>query len=273
MPQPPSDDPIFFDRSTLGTSSKKSSSPVFKILLAVFGAGFLMFACCAGWFGYNVYQGVQNAKNAGGQGVAREPGHEEFTAANLQISAGSGTPGRGNSDEARKLAEKFATDIRTLREAFFTKRKKKSVFSSTGEFLTYCHLDERSCVFLVHVPDLRKFTADAKSDLADLAWATAQEVLRSEVENPPAKLVVATRGIMLYDKVLVGTFQPDEESETDGIETRASGERGKEQLYQFFAPAPASEKPEPVDRPARDDGDAKPDEEKKDAPTESEDSE
>jgi hypothetical protein len=223
-------------------------SPVLKFVLLAVGG---VFVLCAGFFGFAIFQGVrqgfqdqqERARNAPPGSAA---GEAAFRAANLQItSRGSdGTAAWGNSEEARQLAEKFSTTIRVLREAYFTKRKKKSALSlSEGEFLTYCHLDSKACVFLVHVPDLRKFTPEAKSDLADLAWATAQHVVRTNLDDPPPRLAIGTRGILNYGHVLIGSFQPDEESEDDGIATRESGTRPESLLHQFFSPEGAAETP------------------------------
>jgi hypothetical protein len=253
MPQPPADKSIHFDRSQLRQPPKKSSSPFLKVLLAFVGCGFLMFACCAGWFGYNVYLGVQQARQTHDEDPDKTAqiasGEAGFDAANRQIMIKSGVAARGNSEAAIKLAEKFSEDIHTLREAFFTKRERKPLFSlSEGEFLTYCHLDDKACVFLVHVPDLRKFTKEAKSDLADLAWATAQHVARGNVENPPPRLGVGLRGVMFYDTAMIGKLQTDG-LDGDGIDSRQSGSRPEELLYIYFKPAVALEGPVASDMP------------------------
>jgi hypothetical protein len=242
MSKAPSGDPIEFDRSQIRQPPKKSSSPVLKIVLAVFGCGFLVFACCAGWFGYTIYQGVQQGLEQARRDQAdpsrnlakAASGEAGFKAANSQISVKSGASAKGNSEAAVKLAAEFSNDIRTLREAFFTQRKKKPLFSlSDGEFLTYCRLDDQACVFLVHIPDLRKFSKDAKADLADLAWTTAQTVVRSNLETPPPQLAVGVRGVMFYDRTMAGKLQTGEQP-GDGIESRKSGTGSESLLFTFF---------------------------------------
>ena len=52
MSQSPADDPFSFDRPRLNVRKKKASSTVLKVLLAVFGSGFLLCACCSGMFLY-----------------------------------------------------------------------------------------------------------------------------------------------------------------------------------------------------------------------------
>jgi hypothetical protein len=56
---------------------------------------------------------------------------------------------------------------------------------------------------VVHVPEYRKFTGDAKKTLAKLAWMVAQNVARDELE-PGDHLAVGLRGVISYGAVMVG---------------------------------------------------------------------
>ena len=258
MPQPPRKDPFAFDRAKINRGQNAVMSPVLKILLVLVGGLFLI---CAGVFGFallhGVYQGFQTAQErARNAPPGSSDGEAAFRAANMQItSRGSdGTSAWGNSDEARRLAADFSTKIRALRESYFTKRKKEPIVSlSDGEFLTYCHLDGRACVFLVHVPDLRKFTTQAKAGLADLSWATAQEVVRSNLKDPPPRLAIGTRGVMLYGHVLIGTLQPNEEGDDAGVEVHESGGNPEFRLYPFFSPVAVRQNPALAEQRTADD--------------------
>lgn len=240
MPMPFDNEPNIFDSpppQRQQPSQPKSSWSVLKILLILAACGFVVFVSCAGFVGYHVYMAYKAVQDEA-EGIAEQSnsGEEAFEVANRLIIGNSGGTVHGNTAEALQLAEKFSTEIHTLREAFFTKRKKEPKFSLTkGEFLTYCRLDENACVFLVHVPDLRKFTDDAKSSLADLAWATAQSVVRSGTGKPPLQIAVGIRGVLLYDTVLIGDYVADENSEDDGVIIRESGNSSRELLYDFFA--------------------------------------
>lgn len=240
MPTRPSDDAWRPRRRQSDQPGK--SSPVMKILLVVFGSGAIVFLCCAGWFGYFVYQGFQEGMQKARQRMADEAGNpvpdnsgkKGFKAANSEIVTNTGGAAKGNSATAIKLAAEYSHQIRTLREAFFTKRNKKSLISlSDGEFLTYCRLDDEACVFLVHIPDLRKFTKEAKQELADLAWFTAQNVVRNNLETPPPKLAVGVRGALLYDTAMIGEVTTADDG-SDGIETRETGSFPEKVLYVFF---------------------------------------
>lgn len=238
MAQPPGNGPKKVDRSQIREAAKKpkkSSSIFVIILIAVFGGGGLVIFACAGWFIFNLPQPGAGGPGNQAQNLERaSSGEAAFKAASGEIAVKAGSAAKGNSEAAIKLAAEFSKDIKVLRENFFTQRKKKPLFSlSDGEFLTYCRLDDRVCVFLVHVPDLRKFSTDAKADLADLAWATAQQVVNANLETPPPKLAVGLRGVMFYDRAIVGKVQTDESAGT-GIEANQSGTSPEKILYSFF---------------------------------------
>lgn len=260
MPRSSGDEPIFFDRSKLARPPKKSTSPLVKILLALFGAGFLMFACCAGIFIKGVFEGVQNARNGDPDKPARiASGEQGFNDADRQIKFHTEEANHGNSEDARNLAVTFSTEIKGVREAKFTKRLKKPLL----QFKTYCHLDENVCVFLVYVPELKHFTDDAKAGLADLAWATAQDIIRSNLKSPPPQLAIGIRGSN-YERVLIGRCQADENSEDAGVRTLKLGSGSEKALYPFFKPVPLAETPQAADSlptgemPGEDQSDAKP---------------
>jgi hypothetical protein len=242
MAKRPADEPHDFDRPQI-RRPKKSSNPVVIILLVLGGGVLLVCLGCGGWLGFGFISGVRQGMEQAQQRQAQQAanggrdlsGESGFKQANGQIAVKSGSPAKGNSDEAIKLAGEFSKNIRALREEFFTKRKKEPLFSlSEGEFLTYCRLDDEGCVFLVHVPDLRKFKKEAKADLAELAWATAQSVVRSNLDSPPPRLGVGTRGIMFYDQAMVGNFLADDEAVGNGIDARETGTGCEKLLFTFF---------------------------------------
>ncbi|RPI86048.1 MAG: hypothetical protein EHM42_06300, partial [Planctomycetaceae bacterium] len=126
-----------FDRGSLGKKKPKkagrsSMSPVLKVLLAIFGVVGMVCAGCGGLFLYNVFQGVQDARARAARGESSvAPGEWNFQAANSQISVNQGQVAFGNSQAAKDLAEGFSQNVQTMREIYFTKRKKKATFSTS----------------------------------------------------------------------------------------------------------------------------------------------
>ncbi len=218
---------------------KTSSSPWKYILL---GCGFFALMCAAA-VGVVIYRAINLASEFINDAQARAvalaeagEGAARFRLANGQINSSDGEVGFGNSEEAIKLARAFSEQIREMREDLFTKREKPAKFSLTGgKFLVYCHLDGDRCVFLVHVPDLRKFDSDAKKFLGMLGWSTVQSVVtKSELPTKPTSLALGMRGIMLYDRVITGTLAKSED-DSETIDFEFEDDSDKLMLYSFFA--------------------------------------
>jgi hypothetical protein len=125
-----------------------------------------------------------------------------LNAAEGKINSDSDGIAHGNTPEAKALAEKYATTMKSLREAFFTKGK-KGISLSGGNFITYCELHDGRCIFITHVPQYRKFTGDAKDSLAEIAWEAAQETV-SDTLHEGDDLGVGLKGVVFYGSVMVG---------------------------------------------------------------------
>jgi WD domain, G-beta repeat len=113
------------------------------------------------------------------------------------------SPGHGNNAEAIRLADTFAEMMLKVRESAFTTGKKPLFQLSSGQFVTYVELHDDRALFLVHVPDYRKFSNEAKEQLAQLAWTVAQLTVQ-KVLPEDAQLAVALKGTMLYGDILIG---------------------------------------------------------------------
>jgi hypothetical protein len=144
----------------------------------------------------------------------------------------------GNSVEAQQLARKMSDTMTKIRETYFEKSKRESILDSHDGFRTYCDLQEGQCVFLIHVPELRRFTKEAKESLGKTAWAIGQSLLRASKQRAPGmRLAVGLRGIAAFDRVLIGKFEP-EHSNTPaktGLEEVKEGFGCERELYSWFA--------------------------------------
>jgi len=145
--------------------------------------------------------------------------------------------GYGNTSEAKALADNFATRMKLLRESLFTSSK-KGISISKGNFLTHCELHDESCVFLVHIPKLRKYDGESKKSLCDLAWMVAQGTLNDSDFPEGGKLAVGVRGVILYEQIIIGEFHKDLETSKKSIASRNSND---DVLGEFF--------PEPLKKP------------------------
>ncbi len=136
-------------------------------------------------------------------------------------------PGRGNNAKAVELAESFAERMLMVRETAFTSGKKSLFQLSKGQFITYVELHENSALFLVHVPDYRKFDREAKEELGKLAWLVAQLTVEDELPED-ADLAVALKGTLLYGDIMVGYVSKVEALQDNYLI------RKKEDLLPFF---------------------------------------
>jgi hypothetical protein len=173
----------------------------------------------------------------------RSPGEVAFREANRLLISSHGQSGFGNNAEAVALAEAFSKKLKSLREEYFTKGKgDKDLFIALtkSDFPAYCLLSSNACVFLVHVPELRRFTSEAKQSLGRLTWETAQETVKMGVHAPPARLVVGVKGELSYDPILIGKFVAAPREMGEGIETQDSGVLSMRRFYPFFEAGPGA---------------------------------
>lgn len=175
-----------------------------------------------------------------------------FDRANSLITSDKGKEAYGNTPEAEKLAAAFASMVKLGRQMGVQKGKKSAISLSHGKFLTYCRINADSCAFMVHVPDLRKFSEDAKEYMAEIAWAVATESA-AQLKPQPKRLAVGIRGVFLYDTVLEGHIVADENDSEEGIEQRHTGGSPQKYLEAFFVDSKAVNavlpKSEPEDEP------------------------
>ncbi|WP_395744707.1 hypothetical protein [Prosthecobacter sp.] len=173
--------------------------------------------------------------------AAAAPAKAAFKEANRLIDMDQGKTAYGNTPDAEKLAAGFSAVVMKGRELGVEKGRKSTISLSHGKFLSYCRLNPDSCVFMVHVPDLRKFTDDAKKFMVGMAWTVAREQV-AELRPQPKTLVVGVRGAFLYDEVVEGpvakarTERADDEDWQAGIERRFSTSNATDRLELYFEP-------------------------------------
>jgi hypothetical protein len=171
-----------------------------------------------------------------GSAASHQPGAAELRRATSLISSG-GASGSGNGAKATQLAADMSKLMKAHREENFGHAAKKSFMDERDEFRTYCDLREGQCVFLIHVPELRRFKVEAKQSLADSAWFFAQGLLGKGGER--MRLAVALRGISAYDRVLTGEYTPGKTERLTVKPEVYDGFSCEKQLIPWFAPEPA----------------------------------
>ena len=158
----------------------------------------------------------------------RSPAELAFDAANSKLMFYEGQEAFGNTPEAKEAAARFASRLKLVRELAFSKGKEGGVSLSEGHFITHCEIRGSRAAFIVHVPELRRYTTDAQAALARLAWTSARGSLPEG--SAVQELAVGLRGVALYDTVMVGRVS-DEQGRTSSL---------VKDLHPFFVDAPAS---------------------------------
>ena len=159
---------------------------------------------------FRIYQAVIVFPKMKREPRAATPGYEELLAADKLIVSNRHGVANGNTPEAKKLAAMVSREMRVLREAMFEKGKSDLMLTG-GDFLVFCELHETTCAFLLHVPEMRRFTSEAKASMMDLAYNVACEALDELEGTHPRRLAVGTKGNMFFDRVLIGDFTPNDE--------------------------------------------------------------
>ncbi len=162
----------------------------------------------------------------------RGPGADALNEAESHLNAKT-TSGYGASEPEREAATVTAEIAQSLRASGISNtngssgRGKSGLFRravagmDSDGFTCACSVRGDTAVFLIHVPDLRKFTAEAKVAMGQWSWAAARVGWSQLPEPRPAKLAVALKGIALYDRLVTGSAKPLDIADDDAEVTDA----------------------------------------------------
>jgi hypothetical protein len=148
---------------------------------------------------------VGSASGSRRAGAAAAAGLRE---AEAKILVYEGQAAHGNTPDAQRYAAAYSERMALVRGIAFTGGRDENASSLTEErFLTYCELRQGKICFLVHVPELRSYAANAREALARIAWTLAQQTVESRSDAATLRLGVGLRGLLLYGVVMTGTAQ------------------------------------------------------------------
>ena len=203
-------------------------------------------------------------------GTPTGPGYAELNEAESHLK-GSTTGGYGETEAEKKAARLTAEVAQSLRAAGISDTKgsfgrgKSSLFRRAAAgmdadgFTCTCSVRGNVAVFLLHVPDLRKFDDGAKEAMGHWAWAAARLGWAQLPEPRPSRLAVGVRGIVMYDRLLEGSARPlelkDDTEITDALikegidSTQTDASAAAAALREHFA-KPASLTSTPAAAPA-----------------------
>ena len=173
-------------------------------------------------------ESLDEARRRAAEGPASA--EDVFDNANRLITSSGDGHAYGNNEAAIVMADQYSGMTKSMTDEMFSGGKQRAISLTDGKFLTYCQVNENSCVFLVHVPQLRQYKGEARDALSEIAWAVAQAVTEESGLPEDAMLGVGLRGTLLYGPVMIHPIAAE----------TASASRKKDELYQFF---PVEEEP------------------------------
>ena len=152
----------------------------------------------------------------------------EFEEANTKIISDSAGIFHGNSESAKEMAKQFSETMKVLQAELFTGGKKNRIISLTGEeFLTFCKSDDRFVVFLVHVPQLKRYKGEVRDALLELAWVVANNATSGHPAGDNLEIAIGLRGSFFYGGSAIGTKGGEPEYEN-------AATIDKEIFYKYF---------------------------------------
>ncbi|MDA3963037.1 MAG: hypothetical protein PF961_19810 [Planctomycetota bacterium] len=158
----------------------------------------------------------------------KTPEEAAFREANAKIGSHKDRVAFGNGEQSVKVAQDFTKSVRALDKVLFTGQKERS-FSLTDEnFLTYVQNGKNGVLFLVHVPQFKRYKNDVREALAKMCWIGAQSSCESNAIQPE-NLCIALRGSVFFGAIAEGRFDSSEPS----IEEAAVIGDGR--LHKYFA--------------------------------------
>lgn len=163
-----------------------------------------------------------------------KPGKREFVDADSTIISSRAGTAHGNSSDAQSLAAALSSDLSTIRKMGFKSSNPFSSGLNESDCLVYCQLNEDSCVFLIYVPELNKFESPAKESMGDYAYLDAQKVLDEQANTKIRTVIVATRGRMFYDRMVMGHYYPRDLDPLAKVSRERLGGMFPSTLFSYF---------------------------------------
>lgn len=174
------------------------------------------------------------------------PGYGEFKQANQTISRDSETEGHGNTPTAVAAGRQFATLMDAWLDDATTEDRTDASTGGRKNISVWCELHAGRCLFLVKIPDLRKFNGEDKDEIGQAAWYAAQISAHELGLTPDDEVAVAVRGLALYDRLITGSFVAELDLAADVDATLKKAIRktdlrisGGERLAGYFVPPDA----------------------------------
>jgi len=167
------------------------------------GIGFYATCLVCGLVALMTFNVVRTLKNY--KPLPKSPAEEALAAAEKVIQSKSGASD-GDTPAEKEAAQLMAEMSSLYRDSAISQAsgttrglfRKAAKGIDAKSFVAYCKVKDDAALFLLHVPDLRKFEDAAKETMLEGAWTAAQFAAASMPEPRPKRLTVGIRGILSY---------------------------------------------------------------------------
>lgn len=133
-----------------------------------------------------------------------------------RLSQSASSTAYGNTNKAKEIAAMMEERLRLYDGMMFGN---KNTGKGTAKYVVHCEQHEKTCAFLIFVPNYRKFDNNAETSISEFAWQSATELLESNNTAPDTALCVALKGMVLFGSVMTGTVadeSPQKTSKSEG---------------------------------------------------------
>ena len=179
----------------------------------------------------------------------KQPGYTQFKQAESFVAQSKAANGHGNTAAATKAAGVFSNILNSFRTEAISSGDSTKKSADTKSMTTWCEVHDKRCLFIVRVPDLRRFTDGAKAALGEAAWLAAQVSARNLELPADTELAVAIKGVLLYDRMISGSLMADfdagspdaEELLESSIHETRTDSSVDDRLIRYFASGPGQQ--------------------------------
>jgi hypothetical protein len=190
-------------------------------------------SCVVALIGLIVAVSIRNFKRNNYVGI---PGGSELVAAQKSLINDRNGVALGNNSQAIQMASDLSEILADKRTILITGKDDPSRDLIHARFVVHCQFGRDRCAFLVHVPNITNYTAEAETAMAQVAFNEAQKLLRIANQPGMREVAVGLRGHDYYAVVLEGRYFPEMETPANAAREVSRHRFAEPELCRFFAP-------------------------------------
>lgn len=161
----------------------------------------------------------------------QDPAEAALRDADWKVDQAKGEQALGNSTSAQAMSGEMNEFCKNLGQLIAKLGQPLPPASTDSPCVTYVETRADKVCFLVHVPNLRRFSDDMVKSSAELFWQKARVTAKKNLGRDDIKVGVGLRGNILYGGTAVGLASGEKPALVD-----TSSSAYPESLREFFAP-------------------------------------